>query len=128
MSNKAFCELVLQHLNQVAPVTARAMFGGYGIYTDSVIFALIADATLYFKVDDSNRNDFLAAGMKPFTYEAKGKPIEMSYCQLPEAVWQDLAMLATWVEKSVAVARRAKRKQKRHKASWKNQLPLAPEW
>jgi DNA transformation protein len=128
MSNKAFCETVLQHLNQVAPVTARAMFGGYGIYTEGVIFALIADGVLYFKVDDSNRDDYLNAGMRPFTYEGKGKPIEMSYCQLPDAVWQDLATLAVWVEKSAAVSRRAKKQQKRHKASWQNQLPLAPEW
>lgn len=128
MSDKAFCEAVLQHLNQVAPVTARAMFGGYGIYTEGVIFALIADEVLYFKVDDSNRHDYLNAGMRPFTYEGKGKPIEMSYCQLPDAVWQDLATLAVWVEKSATVSRRAKKQQKRHKASWKNQLPFAPEW
>jgi DNA transformation protein len=128
MSSKAVCESVLHHLNQVAPVTARAMFGGYGLYTKGVMFALIADNTLYFKVDDSNRDDFVAAGMQPFTYEGKDKPIQMSYSQLPQPVWEEAALLSVWVEKSVAAARRAKTKQKRHKASWKNQLPLAPEW
>ncbi|MDX2228699.1 MAG: TfoX/Sxy family protein [Leptolyngbyaceae cyanobacterium bins.349] len=128
MSSKTFCELVLHHLNQVAPVTARAMFGGYGLYTDGVMFALIADDVLYFKVDDSNREDFVAAGMQPFTYEGKDKPIQMSYSQLPPTVWDDAALLTVWLEKAATAAKRAKSKQKRHKASWKNQMPLAPEW
>lgn len=113
MSNKAFCESVLQHLNQVAPVTARAMFGGYGLYINGVIFALIADHTLYFKVDDSNRESFVAAGMPPFTYDGKGKPMQMSYYQLPDAVWHDAEQLLGWIEKSAAIARQAKAKKTR---------------
>lgn len=108
MASKVFCEAVLHHCNQVAPVTARAMFGGYGLYTNGVMFALIANDTLYFKVDDSNRDEFLAMGMKPFTYAGKTKPVIMPYYQLPEAVWHDAAMLVVWIEKSAAIARQAK--------------------
>ena len=117
MSSKAFCESVLQHLNQVAPVTARAMFGGYGLYTNGVMFALIAYDTLYFKVDDSNRDDFLALGMQPFTYDGKGKPIQMSYYQLPEKVWCNAEELLVWLEKSAAIARQAKTKSGKRKKS-----------
>ena len=38
------------------------MFGGVGIYDRDVFFALIADDTLYFKVDDSTRPEFVARG------------------------------------------------------------------
>uniref|UniRef100_A0A832H4D2 TfoX family protein n=1 Tax=Oscillatoriales cyanobacterium SpSt-402 TaxID=2282168 RepID=A0A832H4D2_9CYAN len=116
MSSKAFCELVVNQLNHVAPVTARAMFGGYGLYINGIMFALIANDTLYFKVDDSNREDFVALGMQPFMYEGKHKPIQMSYYQLPDEVYNHPAQLMIWVEKAHAVARQAKAKQKSKKS------------
>lgn len=112
MASREFCQTVLQHLNQVAPVTSRAMFGGYGIYTNGIMFALIAHDLLYFKVDDSNRENFLALGMAPFTYEGKGKPITMSYYQLPNSIWQEPALLMEWIETSAAIARRTRKKRK----------------
>ena len=62
-----FRTFVLDQLGRVAPrVRGRSMFGGVGIYAGAQFFALIADSTLYFKVDDSNRPDFEARGMGPF--------------------------------------------------------------
>ncbi|MEO1068774.1 MAG: TfoX/Sxy family protein [Cyanobacteria bacterium J06638_6] len=107
---KAFKEEVVRHLNQVAPVTARGMFGGYGLYCEGLMFALIAYETLYFKVDTINQERFSAAGMGPFVYDRNGKTMTMSYYQLPAAVYDDLGELHDWVEASVAAARRAKRK------------------
>lgn len=109
---KAFKEGVVRHLNQVAPVTARGMFGGYGLYCEGLMFGLTAYETLYFKVDDTNRGRFTAAGMEPFTYDRNGKAMTMSYYQLPPAVYDDLSLLHDWVEASVAAARRSKRKLK----------------
>lgn len=112
MPKSPFCDRVLTQLNQVNAITARSMFGGYGLYLAGVMFALIAYDTLYFKVDDGNRDDYLTAGMSPFTYDGKGKPIQMSYYQLPDAVFEDVSALAIWVEKAHAAARRSKAKQK----------------
>ncbi|MBF2025484.1 MAG: TfoX/Sxy family protein [Oscillatoriales cyanobacterium C42_A2020_001] len=119
MASKAFCELVLKQLNQVAPVTARAMFGGYGLYINGLMFALIANDVVYFKVNDSNREDFLTAGMQPFIYHGKHKPIQMSYYQLPEAIWDGVATLSVWVEKAHTAARQEKVKQKPKKNAYK---------
>lgn len=105
-----FRDRVVAQLNQVAPVTARAMFGGYGLYLDGVMFGLIADNVLYFKVDEGNRANFIAAGMGPFVYDGKNRPIKMSYFQLPEAVFEDLAELHDWLEQAQAAAKRSKRK------------------
>ncbi len=104
-----FKDKIVHQLNQVAPVTTRAMFGGYGLYADGIMFALIAYETLYFKVDDENRADYLEADMGPFLYERHGKPIEMSYYQLPETILENPVTLLNWIEKSQAAARRNKR-------------------
>jgi DNA transformation protein len=96
-------------LDQLAPfsrVTARRMFGGVGLYADGFFFALIED-TLYFKVDDSNRQDFEARGCKRFEFimEKGGtRTVSMSYYQVPEEVIEDSDELRTWARKALAVA------------------------
>ncbi len=88
-------------------IRARPMFGGVGIYSGDVFFALIADDTLYFKVDDSTRSDFEARGMGPFRPfgDAGGT---MQYYQLPEDLLEDPEALRLWAEKAVAIARQNK--------------------
>ncbi|NJL01470.1 MAG: TfoX/Sxy family protein [Spirulinaceae cyanobacterium SM2_1_0] len=83
------------------------MFGGYGIYCDGVMAALIADEQLYLKVDDENRADFEAAGMSPFTDWKGDRPMQMSYYELPATVFADVEQLAVWLTKAIAAARAA---------------------
>ena len=111
-----FRDAVVQHLNRVAPVTARGMFGGYGLYMEGIMFALIAYETVYFKVDEENRGDFEAWEMKPFTYDGKGKPITMSYYEIPPPIWEDLAALVEWVERAHGAGKRAKQGKRRSRS------------
>ncbi len=59
------------------------MFGGTGRYLQGVFFALIASDMLYFKVDDSNRPDYEAAGMGPFKPFADRPAYTMQYYEVP---------------------------------------------
>lgn len=100
---------VLEQLGRVAPgIRARSMFGGVGIYSDALFFALMDDDTLYFKVDDTNRADFEAAGMGPFRPFGPDGEV-MQYYQVPEELLEDVETLELWVGKAVEVARRRKR-------------------
>jgi DNA transformation protein len=99
---------VLEQLGRVAPVTSRSMFGGVGLYADGLFFALIDDDTVYFKVDDANRGDYLAVGSQPFMPMGDDKP--MGYYSLPEEILEDEGRLHEWAAKSIAVAERAKSK------------------
>lgn len=100
---------VLEQLGRVAPgIRARSMFGGVGIYSDALFFALMDDDTLFFKVDDTNRPDFEAAGMGPFRPFGPDGEV-MQYYQVPEELLEDVETLELWVGKAVEVARRRKR-------------------
>ena len=79
------------------------MFGGVGLYADDVFFGLLARDMLFLKVDDSNRGQFEAAGMKAFKPYAD-KPMVMPYFQVPVAVLEDADELASWARQSVRVA------------------------
>jgi DNA transformation protein and related proteins len=106
----AYRQFVLEQLGRVVPVTSRNMFGGVGIYTNGLFFALIDDDTLYLKVDDSNRADYEAAGCGPF--RPYGDERTMQYYELPADVLEDAEALERWVTRAVAVAASARRKKR----------------
>jgi DNA transformation protein len=114
-STASFRNFIIDQLQRVLPqVRARSMFGGFGIYAGDVFFALIADDTLYFKVDDSNRPDFETLGMKPFQpYGERSEP--MKYYQVPADLLEDPEALRPWAEKSIAVAAQKNPKKKRRR-------------
>lgn len=102
---KAF---VVEQLSRVLPdIRARAMFGGVGVYSGTLFFALMDDDVLYFKVDDVTRPDFTARGMGPFRPFGEGGEV-MQYYEVPSDVLEEPDALRTWSEKAVDVARRAK--------------------
>ncbi len=99
----------MQTLNQVTEVTDRAMFGGVGLYSEGLFFALMDNDKLYFKVDDSNRPDYEAAGTGPF-YPFGEESMIMQYYEVPESVLDEPQILREWIDKAVAVARAKKQK------------------
>ena len=103
-------DFALEQLGRVAPVTSRAMFGGVGIYSEGLFFALLDDDTAYLKVDDSNRGDFEAAGMGPF--RPFGDEQAMGYYELPADLLEDADALRRWVSKALDVARAARRRKR----------------
>ena len=107
--SKEFRADVMEKLGGVTPVTDRAMFGGVGIYSAGLFFALMDNDRLHLKVDDTNRPDFEARGMGPFMPFGDASHV-MAYYELPPGVMDDPNELAVWVDKAVAVAERKKRK------------------
>jgi DNA transformation protein and related proteins len=93
---------------QFGRVSVRRMFGGYGIYHDGLMFALAADDVLYLKADAESVGRFEAEGMGPFTYEAKGRTMRMSYYQAPAEVLEDPAQAAEWARLAYGAAVRAR--------------------
>lgn len=102
-----FVEYLLELLEPFGGVRAKAMFGGFGIYRNDLMFALVAEDTLYLKVDEKTRLDFTAKGLPPFIYENKGKKFSMSYHQAPEEALEDPGEMRQWAEKAYGAALRA---------------------
>lgn len=110
-----YLDSVLAHISQIAPVTSKRMFGGAGLYSDGLFFAVLDNDRLYFKVDDSNRGDFEAAGMGPFRPFPDRPDYLMQYYELPAGVLDDPDALAHWVAKALAVAGAAAARGKKKK-------------
>lgn len=105
-----FKDYIVDLMQSIGPVSARAMFGGHGIFLNGLMFALIADSVLYLKVDDKTENEFKAKGLEPFTYSKKGKLYKMSYYEAPEDALEDIKEMHSWAKKSFDAALRVSSK------------------
>lgn len=103
------CEL-LAPLGRIRP---KAMFGGHGLYCDERFFALVADDTLYLKVDDESREAFVKAGQKPFTFVMKNAEATMSYYTVPAEALEDFSEMKPWARLALAAAGRAAAKKRK---------------
>ncbi len=103
--DKGYLDHVMELLAPLGGVTSRAMFGGYGIFHEGDMFALISDSTLYFKVDESNLVAYENAGSKQF------KP--MPYYEVPADVMEDTALLQDWARTSIAIGHATASKKRR---------------
>jgi DNA transformation protein and related proteins len=99
-----FLAYVIEQLSSLRSIKSRRMFGGIGLYSDDSFFALIADDTLYFKVDDSNRAEYEQRGSKPFCPFPDKSEFSMSYYDVPAELLEDAEELGRWARKSTAIA------------------------
>ncbi|TGM95510.1 TfoX/Sxy family protein [Leptospira dzoumogneensis] len=104
----SFLTHVQDRLKVCGPLSYKNMFGGFGVYSGSQIFAMVIKDRLYFRVGQSNQAEYESAGMSPFTYAGKdGKLVRVSYWEVPEEVLEDDEDLIFWFRKSLAEANKA---------------------
>ena len=100
----SYLEFVLERLSIAGKVTAKAMFGGHGLYSGDRFFGILFDGRLFFKTNEQSRAVYVARGMEPFTYEMKGRLMTMSYHELPPDVLETAAELVAWAGEAIKVA------------------------
>ena len=109
-----FAQYCCDLLGSAGPCVAKRMFGGWGISTDGLTLAILADLcdgeTLWLKADEHSRTQFEAAGCARFTYTAKGKARGMNYYSAPADAMESAALMAPWARLALqaALAKRAK--------------------
>ena len=102
---RAFIEDLVEPLGHVS---TRRMFGGLGVFYRGLMFALIVNDVLHFKVDKENRSDFEVLDMEPFSYIRKGKKRGLkSYWTVPVDVLDNEDEFLVWSRKAVDAALRA---------------------
>lgn len=99
--SEGFKLFVLDQLRDLELLSTRRMFGAVAIYYDSLIFALINDDNLYFKVGPENVEDYIKAGMSPFK-PFEDKPMVMPYYEVPADVLESRKKLIQWVKNLIS--------------------------
>jgi DNA transformation protein len=106
--SESLVALLKEQLEPLGAIALRRMFSGAGLYCDGVIFGLILGDALHFKVDDGNRAAYEAEGMAPFSYEARGKTVQVgAYWRAPERLLDEPDDMLAWARAALAAGRRA---------------------
>ncbi len=106
-------DFIRELFSQFRPVTMKRMFGGAGLYSEGLMFALVFDGVIYLKVDEASIPDFEREGSQPFVY-TRAKSLgrvgrhSLSYWRLPERLYDDPDELAAWAGRALAIAERKK--------------------
>lgn len=90
-NSRGFVDFVLEQLDELGDVTARAMFGGHGIYLGPVFFAIAYDDRVYVKTDDATRGWFEDRGMAAFRPNERQELT--SYYEVPADTIEDRSEL-----------------------------------
>ena len=73
VASDSFAEFLREQLAPLGRLTMRRMFGKTGVFCDGVMLGMVTENTLYFRVDDQNRETFKEAeAFPPLNYEKKG--------------------------------------------------------
>jgi DNA transformation protein and related proteins len=101
----SFREFLVDQLAGLGEVTVKRMFGGLGLYSAGLFFAIVDDDTLFFRVDDATRPDFVARGMSPFRpVRSNPKKVSENYYQCPAEVLEDSDEVCVWAKRAVRAA------------------------
>jgi DNA transformation protein and related proteins len=109
-----FAEFLHDQLRPLGRMTTRRLFGKTGLFCDGVMLGMVADNTLYFRVDDENRALFKEAeAYPPLNYIKGGVAIDLAFWRTPDRLMDEPDELLTWARAALAAARRVAAKRGR---------------
>ncbi|RTZ15747.1 TfoX/Sxy family DNA transformation protein [Vibrio aquaticus] len=85
---------------QLGTIKSRSMFGGFGIFADDTMFALVVKDKLHVRADDALAKKFKSLDLEPYVYKKRGFPVVTKYFALAQD-WADDS------EKTIEIARAA---------------------
>jgi DNA transformation protein and related proteins len=114
VASDSFAEFLREQLAPLGRVTMRRMFGKTGVFCNGLMFGMVTNDTLYFRVDDHNRAVLKEAeSVPPLNYEKQGRSIDLSFWRAPERLLDEPDQLVTWAQAALAAARRVAAKRER---------------
>ncbi|WP_375326339.1 TfoX/Sxy family protein [Candidatus Tisiphia endosymbiont of Nemotelus uliginosus] len=93
ITSDEFLDYVIDILSPLYQVKTRKLFGGYGLYINGKIFALIAKQELYFKASNQAMEFLIKFDSEPFSYKKRDKIIKMSYWKVPAEILENPELL-----------------------------------
>ena len=79
VASDGFAEFLREELAPLGRVTTRRMFGKTGVFCDGLMFGMVTNDKLYFRVDDGNRAIFKEAeSAPPLNYEKARREVARS--------------------------------------------------
>ena len=107
VASDAYAEFLREQLAPLGCLALRRMFGKTGVFCNGLMFAMVADDTLYVRVDEHTGAAFAeSASAPPLNYEKGGRSIDLSFWPVPERLLDEPEELLVWARIALGAARR----------------------
>jgi len=101
------------YLSSLGHIGFRPLFGGYSLFVEGVIFAMVSDGALYLRACQQCHDYFKDKSTPVLQYYKRGLPVQLNYYRVDEALWQNLDKL---VELACYALRGAQRERAQRKS------------
>ncbi len=121
VASESFVEFLREQLSPAGRITFRRMFGTTGVLCDGLMIGIVSDDVFFMRVDDLNRDAFIAAEAgAPYTYVKQGETVPLAFLRAPERILDDSDEFLALTRESLAAASRiAARRRKKPSARGK---------
>lgn len=102
-----------EYLSTLGQIGCRPLFGGYSLFVDGVIFAMVSDGDLYLRACEQCTDYFTKKSASTLQYFKRGLPIQLNYYRVDDELWQNTERL---VQLSACALRSARRERAQRKS------------
>jgi len=102
-----------EYLSALGDIGYRPLFGGYSLFVDGVIFAMVSDGELYLRACEQCTDYFTKKSAPTLQYFKRGLPIQLNYYRVDNELWQNMGQL---IQLSSSALRSAQREKAQRKA------------
>ena len=113
----------LRLLSLLGKIYSRSMFGGFGIFIDDTMFALVVQDKLHLRTSNETINLFKEQGLEPYVYKKRGFPVITKYFSFSEESWNEPDSILLQAVIALNIAKKDKEKQKTAEPSRIKDLP-----
>lgn len=97
--------MVLDILAPLGPVSAKRLFGTWGLYLEDRIFALVHDGVVYFRTSSETLPRYVQAGARAFRYRRRdGSSTVLQYHEVPAHVLEQPELARAWAHDALRSA------------------------
>lgn len=108
---------------QLGRVQSRSMFGGFGLFIEDTMFALVVNNQLHIRADEISIRRFKQLGYQPYVYKKRGFPVVTKYYAVPEESWETPQRIVEDGKNALAIAKQDRESQAQAKPSRLKDLP-----
>lgn len=104
-------------------IKSRSMFGGFGLFADETMFALVVNDHLHIRADKHTSKEFEQQGYQPYVYKKRGFPVVTKYFSLTDDVSVNQETILSMAKTSLGYAKEEKAEQSSAKPTRLKDLP-----
>lgn len=108
---------------QLGQIHSRSMFGGFGIFADDTMFALVVNDKLHMRANNKLSKQFKALGLEPYIYKKRGFPVVTKYFALTDEWVADTQQTLDIAQEALSAAKEEKQRQSKAKPNRLKDLP-----